>query len=922
MMPNGGLVITSQSTKTFARKLQGILANPDCKIVWFLGAGCSISSGIPGASQLVERWLPRLKILEEESDSNWQEWAKERFPELEQSDQGKSYGSVINALFPTSIERQHEIEQLTSDKYPSIGYALLALLSTHTELGPRSNIILTTNFDDLVADGHYLMSRPRPVVVPHESLAGFVRASRIRPLVVKVHGDARLAPLNTSDETATLDATLIEKISLLFAGCTLIFVGYGGNDRSIRKLLEAAPSDGFQGGVFWVGTNIPNNPVGEWLSNRANSKNDVFHVEDNDFDHLFVQLSKTLNLEMPSMKRFAEISQSYSDRLEMEEYSPAATISKGMTSRPSISPKSVYANTLASRAHELERSDLLLAKELYEESLRADPELLFALGSYANFLARLMKDPPRAKVMYERALLVDPDHPITLGNYANFLVELEKNFPLAKEMYERAIVANPNNANTLINYANFLAHLEKNFPLAKEMYVRALEVDPFDAEALSGYGAFLALREQGNARASEMFERALTADPHHSVALGRYATFLAEQVKDFSKAKEMFERARAADPNHAVTNGNYAAFLADQERDYPRAKEMYEQALAADPHHPGNLGNYANYLFTHEKNYQLAREMYEQALTIDPENPVIVGNYAAFLAIHEKDYPRAKKLYEQALALNPHEAGTLGNYASFLRVNEKDYDRAKELYQRALAVDPHQAVNLGNYAAFLADIEENYPLAKETYEQALAIDPQQTANLGNYAAFLVAHEKDYQRAKELYERALAVDPQHPGNLGNYAAFLTTREKDYQRAKELYERALAIDPDNTNNLGNHAQILLAFTTDDKERSELIKLVERVKAMSNVSKSLRLELSFYQLVHQPESNETIGPMIFQLISEGERSLGWNFEPNLTWAKTRFDIRLVLLTQLANVISGIEDVTTLVKYPDWERWGGASP
>jgi hypothetical protein len=78
----------------------------------------------------------------------------------------------------------------------------------HEEYGERTNIVVTTNFDDLMADSLYLLTKKKPPVVVHESLAPYVRPSRSRPLIVKLHDDARLAPRNTPDETANLDEEL------------------------------------------------------------------------------------------------------------------------------------------------------------------------------------------------------------------------------------------------------------------------------------------------------------------------------------------------------------------------------------------------------------------------------------------------------------------------------------------------------------------------------------------------------------------------------------------------------------------------------------------------------------------------------------------------------------------------------------------
>ncbi|MEI7700976.1 MAG: hypothetical protein WCK86_14350 [Planctomycetia bacterium] len=45
---------------------------PDQKFAFFLGAGCSIDSGIPAAGVLVrDKWLPRLQKLKALPKSEW-----------------------------------------------------------------------------------------------------------------------------------------------------------------------------------------------------------------------------------------------------------------------------------------------------------------------------------------------------------------------------------------------------------------------------------------------------------------------------------------------------------------------------------------------------------------------------------------------------------------------------------------------------------------------------------------------------------------------------------------------------------------------------------------------------------------------------------------------------------------------------------
>ncbi len=81
----------------------------------------------------------------------------------------------------------------------------MAVLATLiARYGGCFNVVITTNFDDLVSDALYLFTQARPIVIGHESLADFIRPTRTRPLVVKLHGDARLAPQNTVVETAKI----------------------------------------------------------------------------------------------------------------------------------------------------------------------------------------------------------------------------------------------------------------------------------------------------------------------------------------------------------------------------------------------------------------------------------------------------------------------------------------------------------------------------------------------------------------------------------------------------------------------------------------------------------------------------------------------------------------------------------------------
>ncbi len=222
----------------FVRRLRTAM-NGDSRFAFFLGAGASVSSGIPSAGTLVrDVWLPRLKEMRtgKRSDSNL--WAVDIFAGYTPESAAKYYGPVIEQLFLSPEERQNEIERLVSNREPGFGYAVLSQLISHRENGKHCNVIITTNFDDMVQDALYLYTNQKPLVIVHESLVGFVKVGRTRPLIIKIHGDARLAPKNTETETEQLTRAVRNTLKNLLREVGLVFIGYGGNDSSIASVLK------------------------------------------------------------------------------------------------------------------------------------------------------------------------------------------------------------------------------------------------------------------------------------------------------------------------------------------------------------------------------------------------------------------------------------------------------------------------------------------------------------------------------------------------------------------------------------------------------------------------------------------------------------------------------------------------------------
>jgi tetratricopeptide (TPR) repeat protein len=428
----------------FARRLQDASKLQDTCFALFLGAGCSITSGIPGAATLVEKhWLPKLRDLCAPNEKDLVTWAMKKFPKYDPNNPAGSYGLVMEELFVQSEERQREIERLCEGKFPGFGYAVLATLIVHE--GGCFSVVITTNFDDLVSDALYLFTQARPLVIGHESLAGFIRPTRTRPLVVKLHGDAHLAPQNTAAETCKIQEEVERQVSSLLHDRGLIVMGYGGNDQGIADLLSALPKDALPYGIYWVNGSEPQGVLRPWLEER-----NAIWVEKFDFDEMMLLIRDAFKLPHPDDKPFVEVFKQYyekynrfSERIRSAFGDLADEALKKAVDRADSEMTDWYSDltgwlSFLLRAQKLERMDPEGAKYLYQEGIQNYPNSAQLLGAYALFLEQECKEHDLAEQFYLRAFSADSHHINTLVNYAGFLLSCEKKKE-GSQLLEKAI---------------------------------------------------------------------------------------------------------------------------------------------------------------------------------------------------------------------------------------------------------------------------------------------------------------------------------------------------------------------------------------------------------------------------------------------------------------------------------------------------
>jgi hypothetical protein len=369
----------------FARTLHHELTEGDSKYAFFLGAGCSITSGIPAAAELVRRhWLPKLAKLRTGDEKHAEDWATGFFRDYKSGNPAASYSKVMEARFDTAQKHQEEIERITRNGKPGYGYSALARLLSHEKHGRRCNVVLTTNFDDLVAEALYLFGREeaRPLVIGHEALMSFVRVTRTAPMVVKLHHDRHLAPKNAANEINQLAGHVCQALHNVLQERGLIFMGYGGADPSIVKALGDLQG-GLPYGVYWVNDSEPEAELRDWLIKR-----EATWVKHRDFDEAMYMIVREFDLDEPerpaSFDAIFENNRKKYDELRREA---------GLNPDPENAPvrkavqedakKKSDAFSMLLKAYDLEETDPDAAERIYLDGIKAHPDNADLPGQFA-----------------------------------------------------------------------------------------------------------------------------------------------------------------------------------------------------------------------------------------------------------------------------------------------------------------------------------------------------------------------------------------------------------------------------------------------------------------------------------------------------------------------------------------------------------
>lgn len=243
--------------------VRSIGMSQDQPLLVFLGAGASMSSGMPSATQCIWEWKRSIFLtnnpgLERQFDElslpsvrqRIQRWldAQRRYPANGSADE---YSAYVEACYTRGDDRRRYFQEWVKRATPGLGYQLLAELVRLRLV----TSVWTTNFDGLAARAA-ATAGITAIEVGQESKERISRPIALDELqCVSMHGDYRYDALkNTQRELGEQEAELRSALVQQLRTRPVLVCGYSGRDASVMAAFLEAYRDPAQQRLplFWT----------------------------------------------------------------------------------------------------------------------------------------------------------------------------------------------------------------------------------------------------------------------------------------------------------------------------------------------------------------------------------------------------------------------------------------------------------------------------------------------------------------------------------------------------------------------------------------------------------------------------------------------------------------------------------------------
>lgn len=237
---------------------------PKGTIDFFLGAGASISSGIPTGGDLVwyfkrelyctENGISQDRFRDLKSESNRLIIQNYFDSQTDTPERGnpKEYSFYFEKCYNSWFARKSFIDSLVERRNPAIGYLCLANLIINS----RISNLWTTNFDQLLETAISNLDPSFPFNLCSSANAkSFDNLNARYSCIYKLHGDYRYDKLqNTNKELKELEQEIHDQFYTKLCQKGLLVIGYSGSDESIMSFFEGHVADEafLKEGLYWA----------------------------------------------------------------------------------------------------------------------------------------------------------------------------------------------------------------------------------------------------------------------------------------------------------------------------------------------------------------------------------------------------------------------------------------------------------------------------------------------------------------------------------------------------------------------------------------------------------------------------------------------------------------------------------------------
>lgn len=289
-------------TLKFDEFLRSIKQNKDTTHSLLLGAGASVESGIPSATECIWDWKHDIFISQNPSlveafknikvdnvrlaIQRWLDHQK-TYPQLYSDEE---YSFYAEKALPIEDDRRKYFQHLTDNKKPSLGYHLISMLA---EIGWIKSV-WSTNFDGLTVKSAHQYNLV-PIEITLESQERIYRNDVDKELLcIALHGDYKYGALkNTATELDGQSQPLIDALKHELSKRNLIVIGYSGRDISLMTALAEAYSQPGAGRLYWCGYGSECPQAVHNLIDFVNGKGrQAFYIATDGFDKTILLISK------------------------------------------------------------------------------------------------------------------------------------------------------------------------------------------------------------------------------------------------------------------------------------------------------------------------------------------------------------------------------------------------------------------------------------------------------------------------------------------------------------------------------------------------------------------------------------------------------------------------------------------------------